>query len=152
MSEKLEFLEKKGEVYVFKIPRGFYYTEHDSWGKVEGSLVRVGVTDYIQRMVGDMLFVEFMVSVGDVVEQFREIARYEGLKLVMELESPVGGEIVEINQEVIDNPEIINKDPYGKGWFAIIKPTNLEKELENLLKDVEFFDLMSKRVDEAMKK
>lgn len=91
MSEKLEFLEKKGEVYVFKIPRRFYYTEHDSWAKIEGSLVRVGVTDYIQRMVGDMLFVEFMVSVGDVVEQFREIARYEGLKSVMELENPVGG-------------------------------------------------------------
>ena len=152
MSEKLEFLEKKGEVYVFKIPRGFYYTEHDSWGKVVDSFVRVGVTDYIQRMVGDMLFVEFMVSVGDVVDQFREVARYEGLKSVMELESPIGGEIVEINQEVMDNPEIINKEPYGKGWFAIIKPTNLEKDLENLLKDLEFFELMSKRVEEAMKK
>ena len=76
--EKLEFLDKKGEVYVFKIPRGFYYTEHDCLAKVEGSFVRVGVTDYIKRMVGDVLFVEFMVSLGGLVEQFREIARYEG--------------------------------------------------------------------------
>ncbi|MEX2721224.1 MAG: hypothetical protein Q6362_007430 [Candidatus Wukongarchaeota archaeon] len=66
----------------------------------------------------------------------------------MELESPVGGEIVEINQEVISDPKIINDDPYGKGWFAIIKPTNLENEIENLLKDEEFFELISKRVDE----
>jgi len=71
-------LEKKGEVYVFGISRGFYYTEHDRWAKVGGSFVRVGVTDYIKRMVGDVLFVEFMVSLGGLVEQFREITRYEG--------------------------------------------------------------------------
>ncbi len=62
----------------------------------------------------------------------------------MELESPVGGEIVEINQEVISDPKIINKDPYGKGWFAIIKPANSENEIENLLKDKKFSNLYQK--------
>lgn len=109
-----------------------FHKEH-TWVKVSGrgKKVKVGITDYAQESLGDIIYIE-LPEVDTHVEADTEMAEIESTKTSSPVVAPVSGIVVEVNEELIDHPEIINEDPYGKGWIAIIEMDNPE-ELEELM-------------------
>ncbi|MHA2226307.1 MAG: glycine cleavage system protein GcvH [Candidatus Hodarchaeales archaeon] len=119
-----------------------YYKEHD-WIRVEadGSCL-IGITDYAQKALKDVVFVE-LPEVGDTVTFGEIYGSIESVKAVSDIYSPISGEITEVNEDAEDTPEKVNEDPYGT-WLLRIKPSNLDEELAKLLTPEEYADLCSK--------
>ncbi|MGG3806131.1 glycine cleavage system protein GcvH [Metabacillus fastidiosus] len=107
-----------------------YSREHE-WVKVEGTEVRIGVTHFAQAELGDIVFVE-LPKVGDIIRITEPFGNIESVKTVSELYAPVSGTVVEVNQDLNDNPEFVNESPYEKAWMIVVRPTDIN-ELENLL-------------------
>ena len=114
------------------IPQNLLYTKDHEWVRVDGNSAVVGITDYAQGELGDVVFVQ-LPAVGTKIQQGQSMGSIEAVKAVADIYSPVSGEIVEINAVLNDHPETMNQDPYGKGWVAKIKPSNLAAERANLL-------------------
>ncbi len=102
------------------IPENLKYTKEHEWVKVDGDVATVGITDYAQTELGDIVFVEIETE-GETLEQDETFGTVEAVKTVSDLFMPVAGEIVERNESLDDEPELVNKDPYGKGWMIKIK-------------------------------
>ena len=113
------------------VPAELKYTKEHEWIRVEGEEAVVGITDYAQSQLGDIVFVE-CETVGDDLEAGDTIGTIEAVKTVSDLYLPVAGEVLEFNEGLEDEPELVNKDPYGKGWIVKIK-INDETELDGLL-------------------
>jgi glycine cleavage system H protein len=113
------------------IPKELRYSEEHEWVKVEGERVRVGITDFAQHELGDIVFVE-LPEVGDEVTANEPFGSVESVKTVSELYAPVSGKVVEINEELNDNPEFVNESPYEKAWMIVIELSN-SSELDELL-------------------
>ena len=107
------------------------YTKEHEWIRVEGEEAVVGITDYAQSQLGDIVFVE-CETVGDALEAGETFGTIEAVKTVSDLYLPVAGEVLEFNEELEGEPELVNKDPYGKGWIVKIKISD-ETELDGLL-------------------
>ena len=106
------------------IPSELKYVASHEWLRLEvDGTITVGITDHAQDLLGDVVFVE-LPEVGRVVEQDEEVAVVESVKAASDVYAPIAGEVVEINEELVDNPELANEDPYGKAWFFKIKPAN----------------------------
>ncbi|WP_066802315.1 glycine cleavage system protein GcvH [Moraxella oblonga] len=106
------------------IPSELKYVASHEWLKLEDDgIITVGITDHAQDLLGDVVFVE-LPEVGRTVSADEEIAVVESVKAASDVYAPIGGEIVEINEELVDSPELANEDPYGKAWFVKIKPAN----------------------------
>ena len=106
------------------IPADLKYVASHEWLKLEeDGVITVGITDHAQDALGDVVFVE-LPEVGREVTADEEIAVVESVKAASDVYAPISGEIVEINEELVDNPELANEDPYGKAWFFKIKPAN----------------------------
>jgi len=120
------------QVDEYEIREGLYYQKDHYWAKMEDGLVRVGATDYGQKALKEVVFVE-LPSVGDTVTQNEPYGTVESVKAVVDLIAPVSGTVKEVNEELLDNPEPINKDPYGEGWLILITPSNLDVELGNIM-------------------
>ncbi len=103
------------------LPDDIYYAESHEWAKAEGDNVKVGITDYAQDQLGDIVFVE-MPEVGDTFDKGAEFGTVESVKAVSELYMPIGGEIVAVNSSLEDAPELINNTPYSDGWMIEVKP------------------------------
>ena len=114
-----------------KVVEGLYYAKTDEWAKVEGEIVTVGITDYAQDQLGDIVYVE-EAEVGKKVKKEEVVISIESVKTAADIHAPVSGEIVETNREISENPSIINEDPYGKGWLFKIKMENKE-DLNDLM-------------------
>ncbi len=120
------------------------YTETDEWAKLEeGNRVRMGITDYAQKELRDIIGVELPeidseVGKGDVV------ATLESVKATGDVYSPISGKIVEVNERLLDEPELLNTDPYGDGWIAIIEPSN-PGEYEELMTSEQYIEYLKKR-------
>jgi len=114
-----------------KVVEGLYYAKTDEWVKVEGEIVTVGITDYAQDQLGDIVYVE-EAEVGKKVKKEEAVISIESVKTAADIHAPVSGEIVETNKEISENPSIINEDPYGKGWLFKIKMENKE-DLNDLM-------------------
>jgi glycine cleavage system H protein len=112
-----------------------YSVEHE-WAKVEGDEVVVGITDFAQSQLGDVVYVE-LPKVGDRVEQMKVMGVIESVKAASDLFSPVSGEVVAVNDAVIDAPQKINESPYEEGWLIRVRPERLD-ELNNLLSAAEY--------------
>jgi glycine cleavage system H protein len=112
-----------------------YSAEHE-WAKVEGDEVVVGITDFAQSQLGDVVYVE-LPKVGDHVEQMKVMGVIESVKAASDLFSPVSGEVVAVNDAVIDAPQKINESPYEEGWLIRVRPERLD-ELNNLLSAAEY--------------
>lgn len=109
------------------------YTEKDTWARVlADGMVKVGITDYAQKMLNDIMFID-LPEVGSDIVQMQPFASAESTKTASDVYAPVSGKVKEVNKGVIDDPGIINRDPYDAGWLVIIEPLNLEEELKNLL-------------------
>ena len=122
------------------IPQNLKYTQDDEWVRVEGEFAYVGITDYAQHELGDIVFVD-VDCVGDTVEGGAAFGSLEAVKTVADLLMPVTGEVVEFNEELEGNPALINTDPYGEGWIVKIKPTN-PAEADTLLDAAGYADLI----------
>lgn len=116
----------------YELNEGLYYSDDHVWVAVEGSLVRIGITDYAQKKLGEIVFAE-LPDVGSEVKRKESLGTLESVKAVSDLISPISGTVKEVNSEVSDNPELLNKDPYGKGWIMVIEPQSLESELKTLM-------------------
>ncbi|MDH5443742.1 MAG: glycine cleavage system protein GcvH [Hadesarchaea archaeon] len=121
------------------MPEGLYYTREHEWVKLEGNLARVGVTDYAQDKLGDVVYVE-LSEVGKQVKQLAEskakemeLGAVESIKAVSTVHSPLSGAVKETNATLQERPELINTSPYNEGWISLIEPRALEAELKNLM-------------------
>jgi len=116
----------------YEVPEGLYYSKEWFWIKVEGGKAKMGITDYAQRQLREIVFVE-LPSAGGTVKANEPFGSVESVKAVSDLVSPLSGTIEQANQDVTSKPELLNEDPYGKGWLLIITPSNLDAELAALM-------------------
>lgn len=107
------------------------YTKEHEWVKIEGDIATVGITDFAQKELGDIVYVE-VDTVDETLDKDEEFGSIEAVKTVSDLFMPLSGEIIEFNEALEDDPELVNKDPYGEGWMVKIKMSNAS-EVENLM-------------------
>ncbi|MBN1683606.1 glycine cleavage system protein H [Candidatus Bathyarchaeota archaeon] len=115
-----------------EFPDDLYYHREHMWIKNEGSMIRVGYNDWAQQTAGKILSLKARKA-GANIDAGKTLGSIESGKWVGSLKLPVSGELVQINQEVLKDPSLINKDPYGEGWVALIKPSKLAEEIKNLI-------------------
>ncbi|MCW4044571.1 MAG: glycine cleavage system protein GcvH [Candidatus Bathyarchaeota archaeon] len=116
----------------YEVPEGLYYSKDFAWIKIEGDSVRMGITDYAQKSLREIVYAE-LPSAGATVKQNEPYGTLESVKAVSDLVAAVSGTIESVNEEAQSKPEILNEDPYGKGWLLVVKPANLQAELANLM-------------------
>lgn len=119
-----------------EIPADLLYTREDEWARVEGDRVTIGVTDYAQQQLGDIVNVE-LPAVGTAVERGEPFGVIESVKAVSDLYAPVTGEVVEVNADLANHPEHVNEDCYGDGWMICIRVID-ESEIEALIPPAEY--------------
>jgi len=117
-------------------PDNFYYTKDHEWIQVKDDKATVGITDFAQKQLGDVVYVE-MPEVGTKLEFHQSIGVIESVKAVSDIYSPISGEVIEVNTGLNDSPELVNQDPHGKGWFIRLKVKD-ETELEKLMSADEY--------------
>lgn len=115
----------------YDIPSRLRFSREDEWARSEGGRVAVGITDYAQQQLGDIVYVE-LPPVGKTFEKGEPFGVVESVKAVSDLYAPISGEVVEVNAALADHPELVNEDCYGDGWMVIFAPSD-ESELEQLL-------------------
>jgi glycine cleavage system H protein len=113
------------------IPQELRYTKDHEWARLEGDVVYVGITDYAQGELGEIVYVD-VTTEGESLSAEEVFGSIEAVKTVSDLLLPIEGEILEVNSELEDSPELVNSDPYGKGWLVKIKPANTD-DVEGLL-------------------
>ena len=118
------------------VPSELKYARSDEWAKTDGDVVTIGITDYAQHELGEIVYLE-LPEVGLSLAPGAPFGVVESVKAVAELVSPVGGEVIEVNSELPDNPAIINESPYGNGWMIKVKATDLAP-LDELLGGEEY--------------
>jgi len=116
----------------YEVPEGLHYSKEWMWVKIENGKARIGITDYAQKQLREIVFVE-LPSAGGTVKANEPFGSVESVKAVSDLVSPLSGTIEQANQEVTSKPELLNEDPYGKGWLLVITPSNLDAELVALM-------------------
>jgi len=126
--------------YIVKADRR--YTETDEWAKLEEGLIRVGITDYAQKELKDIVGIE-LPEPGRVVKKGEELGAIDSVKATSPYYAPVSGEIVEVNKALAEKPELLNEDPYGSGWILVIKPRDL-REYEELLTPEQYAEKIKK--------
>ncbi|GIN56687.1 glycine cleavage system H protein [Lederbergia ruris] len=123
------------------IPKELRYSEEHEWVKDEGDKVRIGITEFAQDELGDIVFVE-LPEVGDEVTVNEPFGSVESVKTVSELYSPISGKVVEVNEDLDDSPELVNESPYDKAWMIVIEPAD-KSEMDNLMSAEKYADMTS---------
>jgi len=113
------------------IPESLKYTEDHEWVKIDGDTVTIGITDFAQNELGDIVYVEIETE-GEEIDKGEVFGTVEAVKTVSDLFMPISGEVIEVNEELEASPEIVNEDPYEEGWMIKVKVSNAD-ELEDLL-------------------
>ena len=149
-----EFLETTVDKFTFRVATDRYYTSDGVWAfwmqPQADHRVRVGLTDYLQQHSGDTAFVSVQ-PIGTMVAAGDDFAEMETIKVTFGLPSPVSGKVVEINQALDLHPEMVNEDPYDKGWLAVIETTNWEAECAGLLEPQAYFEVMQAQAEREIK-
>lgn len=144
-----DFIRVTVDKYVFRVPsEGFRFNENDCWAQVSGNRARVGVSDFVQQNMTDITWFD-PPEVGAVVEQFGELGQIESSKAVMEIVSPVSGRVVAVNRELKDRPELVNEDPYGKGWIAELELADLAADGTFLIGPDAYAEIVRRKAEEA---
>ena len=131
----------------YDVPDGLLYTKEHEWLKVEDGRCRVGITDYAQKTLHEVVYVD-LPSKGKTLIQSASFGTVESVKAVSELYSPISGEIIERNDKLTDVPELVNQEPYGAGWIVVVKPSRLDEDLKNLLTEAAY----AKFIEQYVKK
>ncbi|MGY5355216.1 glycine cleavage system protein GcvH [Wenyingzhuangia sp. IMCC45467] len=112
-------------------PEELKYTKDHEWVKIEGDVIVIGVTDFAQSELGDIVYVD-VDTLDETIEENEVFGSIEAVKTVSDLFMPITGEVIEFNEDLEDEPELVNSDPYGKGWMIKVKPNNI-KDVQSLL-------------------
>ena len=124
-----------------KIPENLKYTKDHEWIRVEENFGYIGITDFAQGELGDVVFVEIETK-GENLDKEEVFGTIEAVKTVSDIFMPISGEVLEVNPKIEDNPELVNKDPYGEGWLVKISITDFS-ELDELLTPEQYNDLIN---------
>jgi glycine cleavage system H protein len=116
----------------YEVSEGLYYSNDFEWIKIEGEKVRMGITDYAQKQLREIVYAELPEAMTEV-KQNEPYGTLESVKAVSDLVAAISGTVEEVNAEVQAKPELLNEDPYSKGWLILVKPVNLQAELANLM-------------------
>jgi glycine cleavage system H protein len=108
------------------IPAGLRYTAEHEWVKQEDGKIRIGITDFAQKELGDIVFVE-LPEIGDQLTRNEPFGSVESVKTVSELYAPISGTVVEVNEELADSPEYVNESPYEKAWMVVVEPSEISE-------------------------
>ncbi|QQZ10484.1 glycine cleavage system protein GcvH [Heyndrickxia vini] len=122
------------------LPNELRYSEEHEWVKKEGESLRIGITDFAQSELGDIVFVE-LPEVGDEVKVNEPFGSVESVKTVSELYAPVSGKVVSVNEELSDSPEFVNESPYEKAWMIVVEPSNAA-ELDELMSAEQYEEMI----------
>jgi glycine cleavage system H protein len=119
------------EIDELNLPEDVRYTQDHEWVKSEGDTVKIGISDYAQDQLGDIVFVE-LPGIGDTFKKGDEFGTVESVKAVSELYIPLSGEVADVNKELEDTPDLVNSQPYNDGWMITVKPSDPE-EIDTLM-------------------
>jgi len=135
--------------FIFRVPENpaVYFNENDCWAYVIGNRARIGVTDFVQQNLSDILYFT-PPDMGSEIDQFGEVGEIESSKSVFELISPVSGKVISINETLIQKPELINENPYELGWIAEVELNDFVSDKELLIGFDTYFEIMKKKVKE----
>ncbi|MFE4809647.1 glycine cleavage system protein GcvH [Peribacillus simplex] len=122
-------------------PKELRYTKEHEWVKTEDGTVRIGITAFAQSELGDIVFVE-LPEIGDELKANEPFGSVESVKTVSELYAPISGKVVEVNEDLSDNPEYVNESPYEKAWMVVLEPSN-SGDIENLMSAEEYESLIN---------
>ncbi len=146
-----EYLQIAADKFTFRVATDRVYTAEGLWFlQEEGGRVRSGFTDFMQQHSGDAAFVSVKPA-GTSLQAGDEFAELETIKVNLAVEVPLGGTIVEINAALELTPEVVNEDPYGKGWLAVIEPANWERDRAKLLDARAYLEVVRSRVEQELK-
>jgi glycine cleavage system H protein len=140
------YLEATVDKFIFKVATDRLYSAEGIWALADGDRVRIGVTDFLQQRSGDVAFAEVR-SEGRAVARGDEVATIETIKANVEVLSPAGGAIAEVNPALAVTPELINLDPYGDGWLAVIEASEWPADRDELLDAQAYFKLMQAQAE-----
>ncbi|MCF8370799.1 MAG: glycine cleavage system protein GcvH [Bacteroidales bacterium] len=124
------------------LPADLKYTRDHEWVRVDGNIATVGITDYAQQQLGDIVFIE-IETIDEVLQQGEVFGTIEAVKTVSDMFMPVSGGIREVNEELQNSPDLVNGDPYGGGWMIKIEMTNADGDLDGLLDVGTYEELLS---------
>lgn len=145
-----EYLQTTVDKFVFNVKKGCWYSESGIWVQIEDGLARVGVSDYVQQSSGDVAFAEIGPA-GAQLAQGDYLGTIETVKVAIDLLSPVSGTVQEVNEELEASPELVNQDPYGLGWLALIALSDWEADRASLLAAERYLEVMRHQAEEAAK-
>jgi glycine cleavage system H protein len=128
------------------IPDDLKYSSEHEWVRVEGDDAIIGVTDYAQDQLGDIVYLD-LPAAGATLKQFDKLGEIESVKAVSDLFAPVGGEVLEVNQEAVDSPELVNSEPYDRGWLIKVRLADAS-ELDKLLDAKAYDELIAREMEE----
>ncbi len=146
-----DFLETTVDKFTFKVATDCFYTHEGVWAREENGRVRIGLSDFVQQRSGDVAFAE-VKPVGTVIAAGEEVADIETIKVNITYTSPVNGRIAEVNPAMNNTPEVINQDPYGAGWLAVMDAVNWDADRAKLLDPQAYFKIMKGQAEEESKK
>lgn len=141
------FLEISFDKFTFRVAADRYYNTEGIWSQNEKGLVRLGLSDYLQQRSGDIAFVE-LPSVGDFVKGGDAFVNIETIKVDISLACPNSGTVTAINTSLENAPEIINQDPYGRGWLVLLEPENWQADRDHLLDAPSYLEMIRAQIDE----
>lgn len=146
---EFEYETFQNSKFIFRVPKNpeIYFNENDCWAYVTGNRARIGVTDFVQQNLSDILYFT-PPNIGAEIDQFGEVGEIESSKSVFELISPVSGKVISINETLEQKPELINENPYEFGWMAELELTDFESDKELLIGFDEYFEVMKKKVED----
>jgi glycine cleavage system H protein len=151
MEPMSEFLEAIHDKFVFKVKTGLLYSKDDFWVEIQGDQAVIGVSDFLQKVRGDVAFLE-TADLNSNVRQGEEAGKIETIKATFGIISPVCGTIVEVNPEMESSPYLINQEPYGSGWIYRIQLTDWANDRTNLLEPQPYLELMQEKIIQEMEK
>ena len=146
--ESIEYNTFSHGKFIFKVPKAnYFFNENDCWVTVSGNMARVGVSDYVQQNLSDILYVD-PPEIGDEFEQFDDLGSIESSKAVFEIISPVAGTVVAVNTGLNDAPEQVNESPYEKGWLVEVSLSDFEEDQDLLHDCPAYFEFLQRKVAE----
>jgi glycine cleavage system H protein len=142
-----EYLELKVDKFAFRVATDRYYNDTGVWAKWDGLHVSIGISDYLQQRSGDVAFAEVQPS-GIQVSFGEDVATIETIKVNISLPSPVSGTVISVNPKMVTAPEIINQDPYGDGWLAIISVIDFPVQMKQLLDAQSYYEMIKHEAEQ----